>query len=216
MLWRGILTADRGDLSLHGNGNLETPNLRPHWATRLPPGTVPRSARQLPYQPLRTPARRTRNIPDSIPQGFTGMSEIVRAVTEWCTLVVESLGVLIIIGVAFYSLGSAGMQRLHGASPEPVYQELRLRLGRGILLGLELLVAADIIHTVAVELSFESVGVLAIIVLIRTFLSFALELELTGTWPWQHSKNSSDSRSRLEGSPAEVGEPAVGGHADNS
>lgn len=59
------------------------------------------------------------------------------------------------------------------------------RLGRGILLGLELLVAGDIIHTVAVELTFETVGVLAIIVLIRTFLSFALEVELNGRWPWR-------------------------------
>ena len=58
-------------------------------------------------------------------------------------------------------------------------------MGRSILLGLELLVAADIIRTVAVTPTFESVGVLAIIVLIRTFLSFSLELEITGRWPWQ-------------------------------
>jgi uncharacterized membrane protein len=47
------------------------------------------------------------------------------------------------------------------------------------------LVAADIIHTVAVELNFNTVGVLALVVLIRTFLSFTLEVELTGHWPWQ-------------------------------
>jgi uncharacterized membrane protein len=58
-------------------------------------------------------------------------------------------------------------------------------LGRGILLGLEFLVAADIIHTVAVELNFNTVGVLALVVLIRTLLSFTLEVELTGRWPWQ-------------------------------
>ncbi len=56
---------------------------------------------------------------------------------------------------------------------------------RSILLGLELLVAADIIRTVAVTPTFQSVGVLAIIVVIRTFLSFSLELEITGRWPWQ-------------------------------
>ena len=67
-------------------------------------------------------------------------------------------------------------------------------LGRSILLGLELLVAADIIRTVAVTPTYESVGVLAIIVLIRTFLSFSLELEITGRWPWQKesSERSSD------------------------
>ena len=65
------------------------------------------------------------------------------------------------------------------------YRLYRQLLGRSILLGLELLVAADIIRTVAVTPTFESVGVLAIIVLIRTFLSFSLELEITGRWPWQ-------------------------------
>ena len=58
-------------------------------------------------------------------------------------------------------------------------------LGRAILLGLELLVAADIIKTVAVTPTLESVLVLAIIVLIRTFLSWSLELEVSGRWPWQ-------------------------------
>lgn len=66
-----------------------------------------------------------------------------------------------------------------------VYRAYRQLLGRSILLGLELLVAADIIRTVAVTPTFESVGVLAIIVAIRTFLSFSLELEMTGRWPWQ-------------------------------
>ena len=66
-----------------------------------------------------------------------------------------------------------------------VFQELRQDLGQGIPLGLEFLIAADIIRTVAVDLSFESVGVLAVIVPIRTFLSFTLEVELTGRWPWQ-------------------------------
>jgi len=64
------------------------------------------------------------------------------------------------------------------------YRLYRQRLGRAILLGLELLVAADIIRTVAVTPTFESAGVLAIIVVIRTFLSFSLEVELEGHWPW--------------------------------
>lgn len=67
----------------------------------------------------------------------------------------------------------------------PVYRPYRRFLGRSILLGLELLVAADIIRTVAVTPTLESVAVLAAIVLIRTFLSFSLELEITGRWPWQ-------------------------------
>ncbi|MET8276354.1 DUF1622 domain-containing protein [Streptomyces sp. NPDC005096] len=66
-----------------------------------------------------------------------------------------------------------------------VYSGYRRRVGRSILLGLEFLVAGDIIRTVAVAPTYASVGVLAVIVGIRTFLSFSLELEITGRWPWQ-------------------------------
>lgn len=66
-----------------------------------------------------------------------------------------------------------------------VYRGYRRDLGRSILLGLELLVAADIIRTVAITPTLTSVAVLAVIVLIRTFLSLTLEMEVTGRWPWQ-------------------------------
>ncbi len=66
-----------------------------------------------------------------------------------------------------------------------IYRRFRQQLGRSILLGLELLVAADIIRTVAVTPTLSSVLVLALIVAIRTSLSFSLELEITGRWPWQ-------------------------------
>jgi uncharacterized membrane protein len=65
------------------------------------------------------------------------------------------------------------------------YEPYRANLGRGILLGLELLVGADIIATVTAPLTVESVSLLAGIVAIRTFLSFALETEIEGCWPWQ-------------------------------
>lgn len=68
---------------------------------------------------------------------------------------------------------------------ESVYRDYRRFLGRSILLGLELLVAADIIRTVAITPTLDSVAVLGAIVLIRTFLSFSLELEISGRWPWQ-------------------------------
>ncbi|MFB7876063.1 DUF1622 domain-containing protein [Nocardia sp. NPDC056064] len=73
---------------------------------------------------------------------------------------------------------------------EPAYETYRRGLGRAILLGLEFLVAADIIRTVAVAPSFTSVGVLALIVLVRTFLSYSMQLELTGHWPWNQAKTS--------------------------
>jgi uncharacterized membrane protein len=68
------------------------------------------------------------------------------------------------------------------------YERYRANLGRGILLGLELLVAADIIGTVAAPLDFRTIGALGLIVLIRTFLSFSLEVEIKGHWPWQESR----------------------------
>jgi uncharacterized membrane protein len=65
------------------------------------------------------------------------------------------------------------------------YLHYRRRLSRAILLGLEFLVAADIIRTVVIDLNFNSIGVLALLIVIRTFLSFTLEVEISGRWPWQ-------------------------------
>ena len=66
-----------------------------------------------------------------------------------------------------------------------MYRELRIRLGRALLLGLEVLVAADIIRTVALEATLESVAALGLLVLVRTFLSWALVVEIEGRWPWR-------------------------------
>ena len=71
------------------------------------------------------------------------------------------------------------------------YANLRKGFGRAILVGLELLVAADIIRTVAIEPSLQNVGVLGLIVVIRTFLSWSLEVEIDGRWPWQRSNGNS-------------------------
>ncbi len=76
------------------------------------------------------------------------------------------------------------------------YSWYRRTLGRGILLGLELLVAADIIGTVAIEPTFTNVGILALIVLVRTFLSFTLELEISGRWPWQARPGDAEAPQR--------------------
>ncbi len=104
---------------------------------------------------------------------------------SWCALLLEAIGVVAITLSAISSLSRAGIQLLRRVSESVVYFELRQRLGLGILLGLEFLIAADIIHTVAVDFSIEAVGILAIIVFIRTFLSLTLGVELTGRWPWQ-------------------------------
>jgi len=114
-----------------------------------------------------------------------GMTGLLGNWPEWCAVAIEMLGIGIITVIAVYSLVHGMIRLLKGDSPRSIQQEIRQRLGRGILLGLEFLIAADIIHTVAVELTFTTVGVLALVVLIRTFLSFTLEVELTGKWPWQ-------------------------------
>ncbi len=97
--------------------------------------------------------------------------------------VVDVLGVVAIVAGVVYAIADAALRGLRRISP--VYTRFRRVLGRAILLGLELLVAADIIKTVAVTPTLDSVAVLAVIVLIRTFLSWSLELEISGRWPWQ-------------------------------
>lgn len=97
--------------------------------------------------------------------------------------IVDVVGVVAIVVGVVYAIADAAVRSLRRLGP--VYTRFRRVLGRAILLGLELLVAADIIKTVAVTPTLESVVVLGIIVLIRTFLSFSLELEITGRWPWQ-------------------------------
>ncbi len=102
----------------------------------------------------------------------------------------DGVGVGVIVIGALAATATAGA-RLVGRG-DAVYRLYRQQLGRSILLGLEFLVGADIIRTVAVKPTFTSAGVLALIVVIRTFLSFSLELEITGRWPWQ-LKNVEDS-----------------------
>jgi len=100
-----------------------------------------------------------------------------------------------VVGVAVIALGIL-MATLHffndrlrgGTPPLEAFRSYRHGIGRAILLGLEILVAADIIRTVAIEPTFNSVGILVVIVLVRTFLSATLELELEGRWPWQRKE----------------------------
>lgn len=116
------------------------------------------------------------------------MLELVKPIAEWGVAIMEVIGIFIIAGFACYALIIEPFSLLKQKKIKTIFLQVRQRLGRGILLGLEFLVAADIIHTVAVELTFKTVGILAGVVLIRTFLSFTLEVELSGHWPWQKNK----------------------------
>lgn len=107
-----------------------------------------------------------------------------KVAVESVGLAIDAAGVIaIVLGVlvATARLVASGRRQ---ADP---YRRFRLDLGRGILLGLEFLVAADIIRTVAVTPTLQGVLVLGLIVVIRTFLSVALEVELEGRWPWQRA-----------------------------
>lgn len=101
-------------------------------------------------------------------------------------LAIDGLGVgVMVIGLVISLLIYLSRLAKRAGDPQELYRQARVSAGRSILMGLELLVAGDIIRTVAVSPSFRSVGVLAVIVLIRTFLSFTLEMEISGRWPWQ-------------------------------
>lgn len=97
----------------------------------------------------------------------------------------DAVGVTVVLCGALAGTGLFLRGVWRGQAFGEVYRRYRQGLGRAILLGLEFFVAGDIIRTVAVSPSFSNVGVLAVIVLVRTFLSFSLELELRGRWPWQ-------------------------------
>lgn len=97
--------------------------------------------------------------------------------------VVDGVGVLIVVVGALVATVRFLLRSRRHASES--YHQYRQDLGRAILLGLEFLVAGDIIRTVVVDPTLENVVILGGIVLIRTFLSIALQLELEGRWPWQ-------------------------------
>lgn len=109
----------------------------------------------------------------------------VMTVIEMIVQIIELIAVgILAVGVA-YTLGVA-VYRLSTDTAWPVvYRSTRQGLGRALLLGLEVLIAADIIATVALELSLANAAALGLIVVIRTFLSWAIELETEGRWPWQ-------------------------------
>jgi uncharacterized membrane protein len=108
---------------------------------------------------------------------------MLRRIVELTALLFEAGGTFAMSIGAVVALGSAVRDRAGGA--KAVFRSFRNRLGRAIILGLELLVAADILRTISTEPTLQQVVVLGIVVLIRTFLSFSLEIELEGRWPWQ-------------------------------
>jgi uncharacterized membrane protein len=105
------------------------------------------------------------------------------ATSQWIHLIgvgIEIFGVfIIVVGIIWSS------RYIFRRSDASRYDNYKISIGRSLLLGLEVLVAADIVKTIAIELTFVSLGLLAGLVLVRTFLSWTLVLEIEGRWPWQ-------------------------------
>lgn len=118
----------------------------------------------------------------ALPSLFESAAEVVAVGIEILGIAVITKGA-ITAGIAFFRDWLGSLRAL-----EACY-DYRVQMGQAILLGLEFLVAADIIRTVAVRPTFRSVGILAAIVAIRTFLSFALEIEIQGRLPWRTQKD---------------------------
>jgi uncharacterized membrane protein len=114
----------------------------------------------------------------------------------------EVAGVAILVVGSLLAFASAGAALLRG-DREAAYQRARQEVGRAILLGLQVLIIADIVLTITVDRTFDSALTLGLIVLVRTFLSFSLEIELEGTLPWR--RGSTGTRAAP---PASVGDEA--------
>ena len=115
--------------------------------------------------------------------------ELGRMVDPWLhdvSTLMEIAGVAVIVIGAIVATANF-LNRARSGAEVADFGGFRADLGRAILLGLEFLVAADIIGTVAITPSFQNLGVLALIVLIRTFRSFSLEVEIEGRWPWRNA-----------------------------
>ncbi|HEX5870338.1 MAG TPA: DUF1622 domain-containing protein [Longimicrobium sp.] len=124
--------------------------------------------------------------------------EVVEQAVHAVALAVEIGGVVMLVLTAIVATALLFRDWRREGAFAPAYKAYRRNLGRGILLGLEFLVIADIIGTVAIEPTFRNLGVLGLIVLIRTFLSFSLEVEIEGKLPWKQSDPDGGRRSAHE------------------
>lgn len=120
-------------------------------------------------------------------------TERAHQIVDQLAKLIELAGVgIILVGIVLATV-MFFREGLRDRSWRGAYERYRSNLGRGILLGLELLVGADIISTITAPLTAESVSLLAGIVFIRTFLSFSLETEIEGCWPWERARQAGKS-----------------------
>jgi uncharacterized membrane protein len=134
----------------------------------------------------------------------TAAGDRILDVIEYAALAIEILAVMIIVVTMFYAMIRYSTRSIFQEDQADRYRELKVHLGRGLLLGLEILVAADIVRTIALEATLESVAILGLLVLIRTFLSWALIVELEGRWPWHIGGSSRDGAASANDSASEL------------
>jgi uncharacterized membrane protein len=120
------------------------------------------------------------------------MWDLFETAMQWITSILEAGGAAVIFFGSVVATVAYLKMVLTGVDPDERFRQFRTSLARSILLGLEFLVAADIVRTVTIDFSLDSLAVLAVLVLIRTFLSFALETEIAGHWPWQREPAPGD------------------------
>jgi uncharacterized membrane protein len=123
---------------------------------------------------------------DSPSSEFATFASLTSHWINFVGICIEIFGVFIIVAGILWSTFMYVTRR----SESPYYDRYKIRIGRSLLLGLEVLVAADIVKTIAIELTFTSLGLLAGLVLVRTFLSWTLVLEIEGRWPWQREPSN--------------------------
>ncbi len=110
----------------------------------------------------------------------------VRVTVEWAALGIEVLGALIIVaGVLRVAITRGTVRFLFQLDKFEAYEAYKQQIGRSLLLGLEFLVAGDVVRTVALAPTVSNVAALGLLVLVRTFLSWSLTVEIDGRWPWQ-------------------------------
>ena len=115
-------------------------------------------------------------------KGFDGFDQLIK----WVAVGIEAIAIGIIVVGAITTTIIFLVRIIKEGALEDCYRRFRSDFGKAILLGLEFLIASDIVGTVAIGPTYSDLGILALLVVIRTFLSFSLELEITGRWPWEH------------------------------
>jgi uncharacterized membrane protein len=132
-----------------------------------------------------------------VDESATTVFDIEAVISHWIRFIgdgIDIFGVAIIVAGIAWSTSRFFRQHME----EQHYDRYKIHIGRTLLLGLEMLVAADIVKTIAVEPTFMSIGVLAGLVVIRTFLSWTLVLEIEGDWPWRGNRRAQTAHSAPE------------------